>query len=98
MKIPRQFTLGALPFDVQIVDDLVETTECVGQTCVQAGRMVIQAITPETPMTPEGQCHVFLHELVHAILGVMNEHRLNRNERFVDMFALLLHQALETME
>lgn len=36
---------------------------------------------------------VFFHELTHAVLDVMN-HRLSRNEAFVDQFASLLHQAI----
>lgn len=36
---------------------------------------------------------VFCHELVHAILHKMAEYELNDNEKFVDMFGSLLHQA-----
>lgn len=37
---------------------------------------------------------VFCHELVHAMLDEINEHKLSRNERFVDSLASVLHQAL----
>ena len=37
--------------------------------------------------------HTFFHELLHAILDCMN-HRLSRNEAFVDQLGGLLHQAL----
>lgn len=39
--------------------------------------------------------HTFHHELCHAILFYMNS-PLWRNEKWVDQFAGLLHQALET--
>jgi len=39
--------------------------------------------------------HTFHHELTHAILFYMNN-KLWRNEAFVDQFAGLLSQALET--
>lgn len=39
--------------------------------------------------------HTFVHELLHAALDQMN-HRLSRNEVFVDNLAGLLSQALET--
>ena len=39
------------------------------------------------------QLHTFFHEMVHAILDMMN-HKLGRNEVFVDTLAGLLHQAL----
>lgn len=38
----------------------------------------------------------FFHELVHAILISMGETELNANEKFVDMFAGLLHQSIST--
>ena len=37
--------------------------------------------------------HSFFHELLHAALDMMN-HKLARNEAFVDQLAGLLHQAL----
>lgn len=37
---------------------------------------------------------VFCHELVHAMLDEINEHKLSQNEKFVDNFASVLHQAL----
>jgi hypothetical protein len=36
---------------------------------------------------------IFCHELVHAILHCMAENDLNDNEKFVDVFGSLLHQA-----
>ena len=39
------------------------------------------------------QYHTFFHELMHACLDTMN-HKLARNEAFVDQLAGLLHQAL----
>jgi hypothetical protein len=39
----------------------------------------------------------FLHEVVHSVLTSMN-HKLNKDEKFIDHFSGLLHQALETFE
>ena|SRR5688572_1735757 len=41
---------------------------------------------------------VFCHELVHAILSNMAEEELNGNEKFVDVFGSLLHQAWSSCE
>lgn len=41
--------------------------------------------------------HTFFHELLHAALDQMN-HKLARNEQFVDSLAGLLHQALTGAE
>ena len=40
----------------------------------------------------------FYHEKVHAILSAMREDELNKNEQFVDIFAKLLRQSIETEE
>ena len=36
----------------------------------------------------------FFHELIHAVLFTMGKDKLNNDEKFVDVFAGLLHQAL----
>ena len=36
----------------------------------------------------------FFHELTHAVLFTMGKNKLNEDEKFVDVFAGLLHQAL----
>ena len=38
---------------------------------------------------------VFCHELVHAVLDEM-KHKISYDEKFVDNFGSLLHQALQT--
>lgn len=40
----------------------------------------------------------FYHEKVHSILAAMREDELNKNEQFVDIFAKLLRQSIETEE
>lgn len=40
--------------------------------------------------------HTYLHEVVHLILRHMGEDELYKNEKFVDLFAGLLHQVLST--
>ena len=41
---------------------------------------------------------IFCHELVHAILSNMAEDDLNNNEKFVDVFGSLLHQAWSSIK
>ncbi|HPQ79380.1 MAG TPA: hypothetical protein PLG47_02940 [Candidatus Dojkabacteria bacterium] len=40
--------------------------------------------------------HTYWHEVVHFILKTMGEEELYKNEKFVDLFAALLHQILKT--
>ena len=41
---------------------------------------------------------VFYHELVHAILATMGQNELYADERFVEVFSGLLHQAVTSMK
>lgn len=50
------------------------------------------------PVSENNKRHTFLHECVHAILDIMNEDKLYKNEKFVDVFSGLLHQMEETTE
>jgi hypothetical protein len=38
----------------------------------------------------------FLHEVVHCILDAMGETKLSANEKFVDLFAGMMHQILSS--
>lgn len=40
--------------------------------------------------------HTYWHEVVHFILKTMAEEELYTNEKFVDLFAGMLHQVLKT--
>jgi hypothetical protein len=42
------------------------------------------------------QEHTYFHELTHMILDNMGEGELSSNEKFVDTFSALLHQAIKT--
>jgi Zn-dependent peptidase ImmA (M78 family) len=52
-----------------------------------------QTISVVAGLEDQATQQVFCHELVHAILHNMCEIELNGNEKFVDLFGSLLHQA-----
>ena len=90
--IPKKFQLMGHTINVRIVphkewadDETVGFWNCENMTIsVRAGL---------------GDSHtqqIFCHELVHAILANMGEDELNSNEKFVDVFGSLLHQAWTT--
>ena len=98
MKIPKSFKLFGQTIDVVIIDDLTQKTGGVGMAHINCNTIAIQP--DATGYTrKEDQLHeTFLHELTHMILHHMSEDALKENEKFVDIFASLLHQALTTME
>lgn len=92
--VPKSFWLGGLKINVQLDDTFVEQHNCIGQAGYH--RQEIRLDPAAAPMQTTEQA--YLHELVHWIFYMMNEHELRNNERLVDLFAHFLYQALITAE
>lgn len=91
MKIPKRFQLHGKTHTVRIIEAaLWEDEESVAFFSPETAEISIKR------QAPEMMEHAYLHELEHAILSAMNENKLFANERFVDVHAALLHQALTT--
>jgi predicted SprT family Zn-dependent metalloprotease len=98
MDIPRRLKLLGRTITVEYDPMLDGRDGMVGEARYTSDSIALQ---PNTDTFRRPQTHleqVFLHELVHYILNEMNEYDLRDNEKFVDVFAGLLHQALTTME
>jgi Zn-dependent peptidase ImmA (M78 family) len=96
MNIPKSFQLFGSTYTVEIEDNLRENTGNEADHSYRLKRIRLQTVSEAN--TQDAQEHAFLHELVHAILNQMNEFDLNGNEKFVDVFSGMLHQAIKTME
>lgn len=56
-------------------------------------------IAPESEDYPRQQVEQsFLHEVTHFILDCMEQEKLSKDEKFVNLFSSLLYQALTTQE
>ena len=90
MKIPKRFMLLGTVYEVSCVPvkDWEGEADEIGLFLSQQRQIAIRAGDQQIME------HTFYHELVHAILTHMGEDKLTRNERFVDMFGGLLHQAM----
>lgn len=98
MKIPTSFKLMGKTYTIEYMPRLNFSENAVGMAYHRTRRIGLQTGSPEYPRDVEANEQTFLHELTHHILFAMGEHKLNDNEKFVDMFAGFLHQALTTME
>ncbi len=89
-KLPKSFQLLGLTYTVHIVPqaDWLHD-DAIGVFLPERRRIEVLDRVDEA-----GRIHVYLHELVHAILVAMGQDKLNEDEAFVDMFSGLLHQAL----
>lgn len=98
MEIPKSFKLMGRTIKVEYLPMLNFKDGAVGMAYHRSHRVGIQPDCPEYPRTKEDIEQTFLHELTHHILFAMGETKINDNEKFVDMFAGFLHQAITTME
>lgn len=98
MKIPKSFKLMGKIYTVEDMPNLIYSDAASGMAYHRSRRIGLQTSSIEYPIPDEDREQSFLHELTHHILHVMKETKLNDNEKFVDMFAGFLHQALTTME
>ena len=78
-------------------DDALDTDEGLNGKLLHRQNKIV--LTP--PGAKYGRSHTeqtFLHEQVHDLLIAMGQGELGDNEKFVDTFASLLHQARVTEE
>jgi hypothetical protein len=90
--VPKTFKLAGLTVTVKLDPTFIKLHKKVGEVIYAK-----QTITLD-PTVGEEQLKVnFLHELLHYIFYVQNEHELRNNEKVVDLTAHFLCQVMETM-
>lgn len=91
MRIPKTFMLGGQTITVETKDKIDNNPDIDGQAMYSAGKILILS-----KLKGDYRDFVFIHELIHHILNSMNEDKLKKNEKFVDLFATFLHQYMKT--
>lgn len=98
MKIPKEFELFGHTIRVEFVDNLIEKSSGQGASYFREMRIELhnfkQKAYDKRPI--EVNQVSFFHELVHFILFFMKRDDLCEDEKLVNTFAHLLHQALKT--
>lgn len=93
MIIPKSFEILGHRVTVRWCDDL-EEMGCHGS--YSPGQGVIRLQRPSGGFTRAMVEHTFCHELTHCILMTLNEEKLNKDEKLVDLIGGCLHQILST--
>lgn len=89
MRVPKSIRLLGCEYTVKVIPPSEwKDNEACGLFYSYTREIHILAGKPET------EIHAYLHELVHAIMHAMGEVELYGNEKFVDLTAGLIHQAL----
>ena len=90
MNTPKSFQLAGIKWKVLENPHLVNMGECHSQ------RGIIY-LKPDSNYTPAVREQTYYHELVHAILFTMGDSGPH-DEKFVDGFAALLHQYMNSVK
>jgi len=91
--IPKKFNILNHTVKVKMVDSIPNRLgECHKDLCsVDIATHIDDDKLPDSIIE-----HTFFHEVVHIILDSMGEYKLSSNEKFVDVFAGMLHQVIKT--
>lgn len=96
IKIPKSFKLLASTITVRYDDEACNNGQMTGEYFDQQQEIILCNTYDNKKVPKDLKLDSYYHEKVHAILAAMNEDRLYKNEKFVDMFAKLLRQSDET--
>lgn len=98
LRIPRAIWLHAQRIDVEEAPTLMFQEDNLGHAAYREYKIRLQRNEQAYPRPQYSIEQAYLHELVHWILHTMGEEELRSNEKFIDVFASLLHQALVMAE
>lgn len=95
-KFPSSFQLGAVTWKIN--DDSKEPTkdDAYGQSQFTARQINLSKEHNGRKIPLDAIEQTMYHEVTHAILGTLGEHKLSNDEEFVQKFSLLLHQFEKT--
>lgn len=96
MKIPKEFKLFGRTITVQKDPRLLDKDDWQGAACFREDKIKLQTAGENVKRPAVRMEQIFYHELVHWIYHVMEERDLCNNEKHVEVFSQLLHQALQT--
>jgi len=97
VTLPRRLSIAGHIIQVRRVKELSSDCRCDGRWIPTKNLIEIQC--PDTDnWSPSYTKHVLWHEITHALLEAAGKPDLSSDEDFVDSFAGLLMQAVETLK
>lgn len=96
-ELPRKIRVGKKMYTIDILETMLQHGD-MARVHYDRGRIELGKRSNQTGRrySKKEMNDSFWHELVHAILYDMDEHRLNRNEKFVTEFAHRLSEAIDS--
>jgi hypothetical protein len=96
--IPKSFFLFGQEYTIEWVESLVQKAGAVGQSRARDHCIQLQPNREACPRPESDIEETYFHELTHTVLVAMGRDDLSEDEKFVDIFASLLHQSFVTSE
>ena len=97
MNIPKQVQIGSQTITIEVNDMISYDNELASaRNALNKIELCIKYRNDELPIDMIEQS--LWHEIIHHILYKMNEFELTGNEKFVQTFSLLIHQAIKTLK
>lgn len=98
MDIPKQYKVGGVRVDVELVERLGGGK--LGECMLASGKVKIaenyMSDNEQYVQSEESKENTFYHELTHSVLDTMAEFSLSQNEKFVSTFSSLLTEAMRS--
>lgn len=98
VKIPTKFNLFGKTITVKMDQTLSYDADYCGVAKYRINEIRLQPNVKGIAIPQTTVEQTFYHELVHFILDAMRKNDMSNDEQFVDVFAALLHQAMQTAE
>jgi len=99
MRIPKSFKIGGRKIVIEYDDKLDVNTGHIGRALLNQDKIILQPNGENTAYSISVLGETFLHELIHWLLCMSGENEtLGGNEKFINIMASFLYQALTTME
>jgi hypothetical protein len=96
LQLPKKVRVGEKWYSVEVVEAMADKND-MGRVFYQERKIRIGRKTSHgVPFKMAAIKETFWHELVHAILEDMGEHRLNNRESFVEEFSNRLTKAINS--
>lgn len=98
MKIPKKFKLFAKTYNIIFDNVRCNDKGVYGLHDYSKAEITLTDIDGINKLSEDTIMDTFYHEKIHAILDSMNKTELSNDEEFVDVFAKLIRQSIETEE
>jgi len=97
-KIPKSFKLFGTTINVVYDNKRTDDVHAFGFCEYAQSRITLATVDGIEKLSSDRAIDCFYHEKLHMILNRMKEDELSKNEKFVDVFAKLLRQSIESEE